>query len=171
MAVRVFQERPALAVWTWRLMERLLKGLRAPIERRGLERSSRAMVIVESPLKRWLFSCEMCGQCVLHRTGMTCPMTCPKEIRNGPCGGVRMDGTCEVDAELPCVWVDAIRRAERTPWADDIHRLNPPVDWRLEELSSWVTFALDRDEIGMGGDPTHPRATDVIRPAEGHEHA
>ena len=26
----------------------------------------------------------MCGQCVLHSTGMTCPMTCPKTLRNGP---------------------------------------------------------------------------------------
>ena len=49
----------------------------------------------------------MCGQCVLHSTGMTCPMTCPKTLRNGPCGGVREDGDCEVEAG------DALRVAAR----------------------------------------------------------
>nr|WP_245947992.1 methylenetetrahydrofolate reductase C-terminal domain-containing protein [Halomonas montanilacus] len=29
----------------------------------------------------------MCGQCILSSTGMSCPMNCPKSLRNGPCGG------------------------------------------------------------------------------------
>jgi len=41
--------------------------------------------------------------------------------------------------------------------------VNPPMDWRLEGLSSWVTFALDRDEIALAGDPAHLSATDVIK--------
>ena len=82
-----------------------------------------------------------------------------------------MDGSCEVDAGMPCVWVEAIARAGRTPYAEEIHRLNPPLDWRLEEMSSWVTFALDRDEIGLAGDPTHLHATDVTGGAEVHERA
>ena len=32
--------------------------------------------------------CRMCGQCALPVTGYACPMTCPKQLRNGPCGGV-----------------------------------------------------------------------------------
>jgi methylenetetrahydrofolate reductase (NADPH) len=53
----------------------------------------------------------MCGQCVLHSTGMTCPMNCPKTLRNGPCGGVREDGHCEVKPEMRCVWLKAYERS------------------------------------------------------------
>lgn len=164
MAVKLLQEHPALSIWMWRLLERLLRGMSGPMRRLGLDRSSRTMAIVEGPVKGILFSCQMCGQCVLHRTGMTCPMTCPKEIRNGPCGGVCLDGTCEVDGTTPCVWVQAVTRAEKTPWADEIGRLNPPVDWRLEGMSSWATYALGRDEIGMSGDAECRYAADVVRP-------
>ena len=79
----------------------------------------------------------MCGQCVLHDTGMTCPMTCPKTLRNGPCGGVREDGHCEVKPEMRCVWVKADERAPRRcrscrrPGASTSHALRPPVDNRL----------------------------------------
>jgi hypothetical protein len=77
---------------------------------------------------------------------MTCPMTCPKHLRNGPCGGVRADGHCEVIPDKDCVWVKAIERSALTPWEEDIHRLNPALDWRLEGQASWVTFATGRDE-------------------------
>jgi hypothetical protein len=36
-------------------------------------------------------------------------MNCPKDIRNGPCGGVREDGGCEVIPDMPCVWVLAYK--------------------------------------------------------------
>jgi hypothetical protein len=50
---------------------------------------------------------------ILHSTGMTCPMTCPKNLRNGPCGGVRANGHCEVIPTMRCVWVQAFERAGR----------------------------------------------------------
>ncbi|MBF6309362.1 methylenetetrahydrofolate reductase C-terminal domain-containing protein, partial [Nocardia farcinica] len=50
--------------------------------------AERVMIWGEVVLKGWIFNCQMCGQCILHSTGMTCPMTCPKKLRNGPCGGV-----------------------------------------------------------------------------------
>ena len=64
------------------------------------------LTLVEAAVKKPVFGCKLCGQCVLHSTGMTCPMTCPKQLRNGPCGGVRPDGpgfaafTSEVEAIL-----------------------------------------------------------------------
>ena len=39
---------------------------------------------IEHAIKKPVFGCRMCGQCVLHDTAMTCPMTCPKTLRNGP---------------------------------------------------------------------------------------
>ena len=60
---------------------------------------------IEKIVKEALFDCKMCGNCILSSTGMSCPMNCPKGIRNGPCGGVREDGGCEVIHDMPCVWV------------------------------------------------------------------
>ena len=62
-----------------------------------------------------IWGCQMCGQCVLHSTGLTCPMNCPKTLRNGPCGGVRPDGHCEVKPEMRCVWLKGYERSRRLP--------------------------------------------------------
>ena len=52
--------------------------------------------------------CSLCGECTLFMTGGYCPNTfCPKGLQNGPCGGVRADGSCEVNAAMRCVWVEA----------------------------------------------------------------
>ena len=55
----------------------------------------KAIARVEAWLKGTMFDCRTCGQCVLNRTGLICPMTCPKGLRNGPCG-VTLNGECEV---------------------------------------------------------------------------
>ena len=59
---------------------------------------------VEALLKGMAFDCHACGQCVLRQTGLICPMSCPKGLRNGPCGGT-LRGECEVYLDKPCVWV------------------------------------------------------------------
>jgi len=75
----------------------------------------RPITAVERGLKGFLFDCQMCGSCQLSKTGMSCPMNCPKTLRNGPCGGVRPDGNCEVKPDMKCVWVLAweLAREER----------------------------------------------------------
>ena len=70
---------------------------------------------VEKAVKGLLFDCRMCGQCVLSSTGMSCPMNCPKSLRNGPCGGVRANGNCEVKPDMRCVWVEAYRGSRAHP--------------------------------------------------------
>ena len=101
---------------------------------------------VEHAVKKPIWGCQMCGQCVLHDTGLTCPMTCPKTLRNGPCGGVRANGHCEVKPEMRCVWTGAYERSERLPlWRGHIDNLRPPVDNRLTGTSSWVNFITGRD--------------------------
>jgi hypothetical protein len=105
-----------------------------------------ALAAVEKAVKTPIFGCRMCGQCVLHSTGLTCPMNCPKQLRNGPCGGVRPDGTCEVDPTMRCVWLKAYERSRKLPlWRDELDHLRPPVDHRLWETSSWRNFATGRD--------------------------
>ena len=103
------------------------------------------IVPIERMVKESVFGCHMCGQCILHSTGMTCPMECPKGLRNGPCGGVGMDGSCEVDRSKTCVWFNAIERSSQTFWPKQIYQRNPPVDWRLSGHSSWVNHVTGRD--------------------------
>jgi hypothetical protein len=109
------------------------------------------VALVEAAVKKPIFGCRMCGQCVLHSTGLTCPMGCPKTLRNGPCGGVRPDGRCEVRPEMRCVWVKAVARAPRTPWAHELGDLRPPVDNRLRGTSSWRNLLSGRDRRTPAG--------------------
>jgi Methylene-tetrahydrofolate reductase C terminal len=107
--------------------------------------------LIEHAVKGPVWGCQMCGQCVLHSTGMTCPMNCPKTLRNGPCGGVREDGSCEVVPEMRCVWLKAYERSVSMPllpqaWRDEFNHLRPPVDNQLQGDSSWVNFATKRDK-------------------------
>ncbi len=153
----LLQDNPAPLVWTWKLAEAVLPRMGGLFTRIGVARASRWVKPVEELVKKPLFDCQMCGQCILHNTGMTCPMTCPKQLRNGPCGGVRMNGKCEVKPEMDCVWTRAVIRSERTPYRDEIGKINPPVDWRLHKTASWVTFAVGRDQVtsGSGNGPHH----------------
>jgi Methylene-tetrahydrofolate reductase C terminal. len=78
---------------------------------RGVRPGRPLFTTTERLTKDTLFGCRMCGQCALPVTGYVCPMGCPKELRNGPCGGVGADGGCEVYPERRCVWVEAFERA------------------------------------------------------------
>ena len=64
-----------------------------------------ALENVELAIKKPLFGCQACGNCVLGEMEYVCPMTCPKNMRNGPCGGT-FNGQCEVIPEKPCIWVE-----------------------------------------------------------------
>ncbi len=105
----------------------------------------------EKRVKEGLFGCRMCGQCAIPVTGYACPMTCPKQLRNGPCGGVGGDGSCEVFPAMRCVWVVAFERADMHGQAGDLLRLQRPIDHRRWEQSSWINYWQGRDE-GMWTD-------------------
>lgn len=106
----------------------------------------RAILFVERETKEAIWDCRMCGQCILHSTGLSCPMRCPKNLRNGPCGGVLQDGSCEVVPEMPCVWVAAWEGSRKLPlWRDHMRHVERPTDWRLQETSSWENLLTRRD--------------------------
>jgi len=116
----------------------------------------RVLLAVERELKEEVYDCRMCGQCILHSTGMSCPMRCPKNLRNGPCGGVLVNGNCEVVPEMPCVWVQAWEGSRRLPlWRSHMGHLNRPVDWRLQETSSWENLLSGRDRRAPAGWAAH----------------
>jgi hypothetical protein len=104
----------------------------------GYSRVERPVKFVERNVKGLLFDCRMCGQCILSSTGMSCPMNCPKQLRNGPCGGVRANGNCEVEPDMPCVWVKAWEGSRRMREGDAILNVQKPVDQSLRETSAWL---------------------------------
>jgi hypothetical protein len=146
----------------WEATAAVLRWAKPVFSKGTVENASRWVKLPEELLKRPLFNCQDCGQCVLHYTGMTCPMNCPKNLRNGPCGGARLNGKCEVKPENDCVWVQAYERAQKTPYKAEFYRLNPPVDWRLGGMASWVTYSIGRDQIPTGTDVTVRRATEAV---------
>ncbi len=106
-------------------------------------RLDRPITRIEAAAKGFFFDCKMCGNCVLSSTGMSCPMNCPKTIRNGPCGGVRENGHCEVRPEMRCVWVAAWDGASRMKGGDAIKNVQFAVDNRHRGQSSWLRLARD----------------------------
>lgn len=107
--------------------------------------------------------CVSCGDCIQdHLNYAGCSMRwCYKELRNGPCGGSRVDGSCEARPELPCIWNlvylstlaagDDPRKYART--------LIPPRDWCLDRTNALANrlAGLDnvckRAELGRSAQP------------------
>ncbi len=142
----------------YQAFERLIVSLDPLFRKVGYERLERPVAAVEGVVKGVLFDCRMCGQCVLSSTGMSCPMNCPKTLRNGPCGGVREGGFCEVKPWMRCVWVEGWEGASRMRLGlDRIRVVQPPVDRSLEGSSSWLRVArekaAERQTAGAKADP------------------
>ncbi len=126
--------------------ERVLLWLEPVMRRIGYDRLERPVAWLEEKTKGFLFDCQMCGQCVLSRTGMSCPMNCPKQLRNGPCGGVRANGNCEVKPDMKCVWVEAWDGSRRMRHGGQIHDVEVAVDRQLEGFSSWLRVVRIKTE-------------------------
>jgi methylenetetrahydrofolate reductase (NADPH) len=107
-----------------------------PALARGLER-------VEFAIKAPLFGCQACGNCVLGHLEYVCPQTCPKNLRNGPCGGTK-NSQCEV-VDKPCIWIAVYERAKTTGRLEDLKVYIPPPHRELRQTSSWINFFLGRD--------------------------
>jgi len=112
----------------------------APLLRRiGYARLDKPFLLFEKATKGFLLDSQSCGQCIVGFTGMSCPMNCPKTMRNGPCGGVRADGKCEVKPDMDCVWVLAWEGNKRLQEKEyPIQFLQPAIDNRKIGTSAWL---------------------------------
>ena len=138
-AVRRWSVRHARGLeWLYNKFASTLLRLHPVFERIGYGRLEAPMAALERWIKGFMFDCRMCGQCALRSTGMSCPMNCPKSLRNGPCGGVRPDGNCEVLPAMRCVWAEAWDGARRMREGTIIGVVQEPLDNRLAETSSWL---------------------------------
>lgn len=88
-----------------------------------------ALTIREEP-GVWVSRCQACGDCVLGETFGICPISrCAKSLMNGPCGGTRKDGKCEISEELDCVWNLIVDRAEERGAIDTLASVRAAKDW------------------------------------------
>ncbi len=143
----------------------------APLWKRvGLGRIDRIFAFLERPAKGFLFDCRMCGDCLLGSTGMSCPMNCPKRIRNGPCGGVRADGTCEIEPEIPCVWVDGWQGIAETGRFSRYMMPRRAAETLRQGKSSWVqiiehqTVTQSREDQIAGSDDKNSERSSPYAP-------
>lgn len=139
--------RPALLEKSYQLAERAAWALNPLIAKIGYPRVERLIKPAEDFAKERIFGCHRCGQCILHSTGMSCPMRCPKNLRNGPCGGVRPNGHCEVKPEMRCAWVVAYENSQQMPiYGHELTEIQPPINRRLEDTSAWVNMLTGVDK-------------------------
>jgi len=79
----------------------------------------------------WTEKCGACGDCMLYWTGGICPVVrCAKGLLNGPCGGTRKGGKCEIDSEKDCAWVLIYRRLEKQGRLDLMRKYYEPKNYR-----------------------------------------
>jgi hypothetical protein len=105
---------------------------------------SHFVLICGDMIKVPLFKCQRCGECQLSSTSFTCSQRCPKRLRNGPCGGTGIDGSCEVYPDRKCVWCLIHKRAEWLNRKWTLHPIKKIHNWELEGTSTWVNVFKKR---------------------------
>jgi methylenetetrahydrofolate reductase (NADPH) len=106
---------------------------------------------ISSLYRKVALGCQNCGDCIQdHLAFAGCSMRwCYKELRNGPCGGSRVDGTCEARPELPCLW-DLVYEASLALGEDPARfarMLIPPRDWSLDGTNALVNRFAGTDNL------------------------
>lgn len=124
-----------------------LRPLARAIDRGSMAR--KALSSYEFWNKAAIYGCQNCGDCALFDVAYLCPISqCPKNQRNGPCGGSH-NGWCEIyENEKQCIWVRAYLRLKAQHREDGIGEgIVPPCDWELWGSSSWLNFYMGRDHV------------------------
>lgn len=116
----------------------------------------RGFTPVERTIKEALFGCRMCGNCILEQTAYICPMTCPKGLRNGLCGGATPEA-CEVDPSRPCTWYLIYEKANKNGRTDRLLEVNAPLDGDRVGRETWLDLFRTWRSRGEG-----PRVRDAV---------
>lgn len=126
--------------------------------------------------KHSAFGCVQCGDCVADHLNYTlCSQgKCYKESRNGPCGGSRVDGTCEYNPDQQCVWNLAYLAAlaKHEDPRKFATTLVPPRDWSLNRTHSLANHykhldnASKRKPVAAKPAAAPPAAEDAPAPEE-----
>lgn len=88
-----------------------------------------ALTIREEP-GLWASRCAACGDCILGETFGLCPIArCAKSLMNGPCGGTRKEGKCELDENTDCIWNLIVERAEKRGQLESLSIVKKAKNW------------------------------------------
>jgi methylenetetrahydrofolate reductase (NADPH) len=118
-----------------------------PVRRDEIDLLQKLFMSIEVSIKGAIWGCRMCGNCLLQETAYICPMTCPKGLRNGLCGGASPEH-CEVDPSRPCTWYAIYERAEKLGIMDRLLEINAPLDGTSVGKETWLDLWntwVDRD--------------------------
>ncbi len=119
---------------------------------------------VEKVMKRILFDCRQCDDCALFELFYVCPVSkCPKGMREGPCGGSRVDGSCEVHEENMCIWDTIYWRSKNRKQCEKLRFIIAPRDWELYETNSWVNYFQKYDHSSKVLQVKEPPARSVCK--------
>lgn len=78
----------------------------------------------------WSARCTACGDCVLGETFGYCPIArCAKSLLNGPCGGTRKNGKCEVNEDVDCIWSLIVERAYERGQIESLAAVRGTKNW------------------------------------------
>jgi methylenetetrahydrofolate reductase (NADPH) len=122
----------------------LMKGLSGKLAGKKIEEIFHKL---EHIAKVIIFDCKDCGDCALIDLAYLCPMSqCPKNQRNGACGG-SFKGWCEVyPGKKQCVYVRAYARLKKHGEEAQLqNNMVPPCNWDLHQTSSWMNYYLGKD--------------------------
>jgi methylenetetrahydrofolate reductase (NADPH) len=139
-------------------LRRMLAGVMKWVDERPA--AAHTLEKIELAIKSPMFGCKACGNCVLGEMEYVCPMTCPKSMRNGPCGGTLM-GMCEVLPDKPCIWVKVYETAQGAGRLDELRTYIPPRNRDLQGTSSFINLFLERDS--RPGHDTNPPAVSLVQ--------
>jgi len=122
----------------------MMRGVSKSVEGSSMEKLYHGL---EHLAKVIMYDCKDCGDCALSDLAYVCPMSqCPKNQRNGACGG-SFNGWCEVHPnKKKCIYVKAYSRLKNYgehSQLDDYHV--DPCNWDLHQTSSWINFYLGKD--------------------------
>ena len=129
----------------------LMKGLSGKVAETKMEGIFHKL---EHVTKVILFDCKDCGDCALIDVAYLCPMSqCPKNQRNGACGG-SFEGWCEVyPGKKQCVYVRAYARLKKHGEEAQLnHGVVPPCNWDLYQTSSWINYYQGKDHTSKKQD-------------------
>ena len=101
---------------------------------------------IERALRAGLFQCRDCGDCAMAFTDLICPMVhCPKQQRNGPCGGSR-NSYCELyPNKKKCIYVTAYNRLKKQNKTDVLRMMADTPNCSLYGTSELNNFFANKD--------------------------
>ena len=123
-------------------MSKISEGITKAVEK--VSPLNACVIWGENVAKSVFFHCQHCGQCVLGHNSFICCMRCPKQLRNGPCGGTRANGHCEVYPERKCIWWWIFQRSKKLGTTWKMRKYHIPVDRRFQNTSSWLNMFAGR---------------------------